>query len=91
MASLGLLVLRCDDLERTRAFYDALGLTFTPEQHGAGPRHFSAKLGSLVLELYPASAAHRPETGLRLGLSISGATAGQLVDPDGRIVELSQE
>jgi catechol 2,3-dioxygenase-like lactoylglutathione lyase family enzyme len=41
MATLDHVVLRCADLERSRAFYEALGLTVVPEQHGAGPAHFS--------------------------------------------------
>lgn len=39
MPSLSLLVLRAADVERTRGFYEALGLVFTREQHGSGPVH----------------------------------------------------
>jgi len=34
---LTLLVLYTSDLETSRAFYEALGLTFTAERHGTGP------------------------------------------------------
>ena len=52
-ASLSLLVLRPSRLEAMRSFYEALGLTFVEDKHGAGPVHYSAQLGSTVLEIYP--------------------------------------
>jgi hypothetical protein len=43
-------------------------LTLMPEQHGSGPRHYSARVGETVLEFYPdASGSTR---GLRLGLQV---------------------
>ena len=101
MASLELLVLRCENLERTRAYYEAAGLKFAQEQHGQGARHYSATLGTLVLELYPATPEQRPEVGLRLVFAVY--EPGEVerrwramgheghVDPDGRIVVLSPE
>lgn len=51
---LGVLVLRCSDLDAARRFYVAIGLELQVEQHGSGPRHFVSVLESgLVLELYP--------------------------------------
>ena len=50
VVELSLVVLRCADLERTRRFYEALGLTLMPEQHGSGPRHYSARLPLRRLE-----------------------------------------
>ena len=64
-----LLVLRCHDIERSRAFYEAIGLLLTAEQHGTGPRHYSARIGTAVLELYPYAGADT--RGLRLGLRVS--------------------
>ena len=103
VSGLTLVVLRCADLERSRSFYEALGLTLTPEQHGPGPRHYSARVGETVLELYPdASGSTR---GLRLGLRLVDLSAAlsRLVeigavprpgspvtidDPDGHRLEL---
>lgn len=52
--SINLLVLRVADIERSRAFYETLDLSFEAEQHSRGPAHYSARAGgSLVLELYP--------------------------------------
>lgn len=51
--SLSLLVLKTPRLDDLRRFYVALGLTLTEERHGSGPRHYSAQVGGVVLELYP--------------------------------------
>lgn len=70
--SLNLLVLRCEQLEDTRSFYEALGLVFEAHQHGKGPRHWGAQAGPVVIELYPASARH-PADATRVGLAVDGA------------------
>jgi catechol 2,3-dioxygenase-like lactoylglutathione lyase family enzyme len=62
-------VLRCADLERSRRFYEGLGLRLSPEQHGSGAKHYSCDVGGLILELYPLS--DKPTSGLRLGLVVS--------------------
>ena len=51
--SLNLLVLRCKDIEKSKAFYEKLSFSFVKEQHGKGPVHYATTIGSLVLELYP--------------------------------------
>ncbi|MFN7587764.1 MAG: VOC family protein [Planctomycetota bacterium] len=67
------LVLRCHDLDRSRAFYEALGMAFAREQHGRGPLHFAYHLGTVVLELYPATAdASGP---IRIGLRVTNVRA----------------
>lgn len=88
------LVLRCRNIEATRDFYTRLGLSFRQEQHGTGPIHYSARLGSLLLELYPTQ--QEPDN-TRLGFSFSPDQLQQcqltdtaiLLDPDGRKVEIS--
>jgi catechol 2,3-dioxygenase-like lactoylglutathione lyase family enzyme len=102
ITDVALLVLRCADLPASKAFYEALGLTFRLEKHGRGPEHWSCQIGSLVLELYPTSTA--PTSTERLGFHVvdvqaavtaAVAAGGRLegpalvVDPDGRKVELS--
>jgi hypothetical protein len=52
-------VLYASDVERSRQFYEELGLSLSEEQHGNGPRHYSCRLGSTVFELYPASSERR--------------------------------
>ncbi len=74
-AGLSLLVLRAQDIERTRQFYELLGLRFTREQHGSGPEHFAAVLaGDVVLEIYPSRRA-RAEEGVRLGIRVDDPEA----------------
>lgn len=61
MTYFSLVVLRCSDLELSRAFYTALGLAFHTERHGTGPVHYSCQLGDLVLELYPGKPGSAPD------------------------------
>ena len=66
---LNLLVLRCADIDRSRDFYTALGLTFIRERHGGGPPHYAATLGGAVLELYPRG--KRADVSVRLGIELT--------------------
>jgi hypothetical protein len=68
--ALHLIVLRCADVERSRAFYAAVGLDPTPERHGSGPPHYSCAMGAIVLELYP-QGSQPPTVGVRIGLSVA--------------------
>lgn len=54
---LGLLVLRTSQVEAVRAFYAALGVSFTEERHGEGPRHYTCRLGPLFTPSNPATEA----------------------------------
>jgi catechol 2,3-dioxygenase-like lactoylglutathione lyase family enzyme len=100
---LTLVVLRCADLARARAFYEALGLSLVRERHGGGPEHLSCALeGGAVLELYPAGG--KTTAGMRLGLAVAdveaalaaaravgGVVSGSVVtDPDGHRIELTR-
>ncbi len=72
MPTLSLLVVRTPDLERSRHFYEKLGLRFRAEVHGKGPKHYSANVGELVVELYPGTGDIEAGTtsDVRLGLRI---------------------
>lgn len=100
--SFNLLVLRCNDIHKTKHFYEQLGLTFKKEQHGKGPVHFSSLSLGFVLELYPSSPT-TPTDQTRLGFSFQstqalpdfivesfseGETVIILHDPDQRKVEI---
>jgi lactoylglutathione lyase len=50
---LNLLVLRCRDIEVSRAFYETFGLRFTKHTHGSGPEHYGHEDERGVIELYP--------------------------------------
>ncbi|MFN3650970.1 MAG: VOC family protein [Armatimonadota bacterium] len=68
---LTLLVLKTARLEELCYFYHAVGMELSTEQHGSGPRHYSVRLGELVLELYPLpSGAAAERSDLRLGFAV---------------------
>jgi len=69
---LNLVVIRCSNLHQSLRFYETLGVVFVPEQHGSGPHHYSARLGSTVLELYPTA---EPTTPVRLGIGVVDVSA----------------
>ena len=68
--ALNLIVLRSPDMPRAAEFYSRLGLHFTRHQHGSGPEHFAAELGSGVFELYPQSPDGPSTLGTRIGFSV---------------------
>ena len=63
-----LIVLRAADIDKSRAFYVAVGLSFVEEQHGNGPIHLACKTDTLVVEIYPG------EDAPQLDAKHSGAT-----------------
>jgi lactoylglutathione lyase len=67
--ALSLVVLQSGDIEAAKDFYTLLGLSFVEEQHGKGPRHFSAALGGLLLEIYPCQGSNPPAP-VRIGFRI---------------------
>src|SRR5262249_24702991 len=70
ISAMTLLVLRCGDLAAAKRFYEALGLSFRAEKHGAGPEHHSCRIGATGLELYPARMHARAAGRVRLGLRV---------------------
>ena len=65
MLTLNLLVLRCADIEKSRAFYELFGMTFVKHTHGKGPEHYAFENGEIVFELYAATCHTKDEmTGL---------------------------
>jgi predicted enzyme related to lactoylglutathione lyase len=73
-ATLNLVVLKVRDLARSKAFYEALGLTLVEEQHGKGPVHFSCSQNGLVFELYPTGDAEISPS-VRLGFAVENVDA----------------
>lgn len=68
--ALNLVVLRSPDLRRATEFYSRLGLQFTRHQHGGGPEHFAAEVGSSVFELYPLFPDGPSSLGTRIGFRV---------------------
>lgn len=77
MNALNLLVLRCRDLERSRAFYEQFGLCFAKHAHGAGPEHYAHEDDRGVLELYPAKSTADVVDQTGLGFAVSDLVAAQ--------------
>ena len=46
-------VIKTAELEKTRAFFETLGLTFVEEKHGKGPVHYACERNGVVFEIYP--------------------------------------
>ena len=70
-ASLKLLVLKTRQVERLRAFYQAIGIELAEEKHGDGPWHFAGQAGDAILEVYPLpSAAKTEDATIRLGFVV---------------------
>ena len=51
------MVLRTSQMEASLAFYRALGFVLVEEKHGTGPVHYSAQIGSSVMEIFPGEPA----------------------------------
>lgn len=62
------LVIKCNDIEESKIFYEAIGFELTKEKHGEGLEHYSFKLNDITIELYPTK--KRVEGNLILGLEI---------------------
>jgi len=70
MTQLNLVVIRAADVSASVSFYETLtGEPFTAEKHGTGPEHFSAKLGAVLLEIYPL--ADQSPSNVRLGFEVA--------------------
>lgn len=66
-----LLVIRTNDQKRLADFYGLLGITFHYHKHGNSPMHYSASIGSLVMEIYPLTKSQtEPDKNIRLGFGI---------------------
>ncbi|WP_336794232.1 VOC family protein [Gordonia malaquae] len=67
--AMNLVVVYAEDIERSRGFFEAIGLEFQEERHESGPEHYAATLaGGAVLELYPRG--RRTVSRVRLGFTV---------------------
>ena len=51
-------------MEKSRGFFEALGLRFEKHRHGNGPEHYAHEDARGVIELYPAQGDAVDQTGL---------------------------
>jgi catechol 2,3-dioxygenase-like lactoylglutathione lyase family enzyme len=70
--SLRLLVVKTRHLDRTRLFYEALGIHLVEERHGDGPVHYSGLVGVTTIEVYPwPEGGPVPDASVRLGFDVT--------------------
>jgi lactoylglutathione lyase len=68
---IALIVIRTGDLQGQVAFYNLLGIQFAYHNHGNGPFHYSAQIGTTVFEMYPlARNQAEADKNIRLGFTI---------------------
>ena len=73
---LRLLVIRTNQLEEVKAFYEQLGLTFETHQHTGGALHYAAQTGTTTFEIYPLLKSQtKADTSTRLGFTIDNFEA----------------
>ena len=71
MIRCNLLVIKTNQLETTRQFYQSIGIQFQKHQHGKGPVHYAAEMGSFVFEIYPlADQQALVDSSTRLGFEV---------------------
>jgi len=68
---ISLLVIRCQNIEVSKSFYQLLGLSFVKEKHGGSPMHYSCEHDGTVFELYPNKGEFSQDIS-RLGFKILG-------------------
>lgn len=76
--SINLLVLRCKNIEKSKEFYEMIGICFKQEQHRVGPVHYAAEFGGVVFELYPLLRDEMVDRS-RLGFSLATNDVSELL------------
>ena len=68
---LNLLVIRTGDPKRLADFYSLFNIAFSYHRHGNSPFHYGAKIGEVLLEIYPLSKNQQgADINLRTGFSV---------------------
>lgn len=86
-AALSLVVIRSPDIEKSEAFYSALGLIFSKHAHGTGPEHYASEAEGVTFEIYPQTEPASSTTATRIGFRVADVDAliPILVDRGGRV------
>ena len=69
--SIGLLVVRSDDMDRLAAFYTALGFTFEKHSHPPCGKHYATSGTDCVFEIYKRKSDQPKRTEMFFGLNVS--------------------
>ena len=65
---LNLVVIRVEDIEKSKAFYEAIGLNFERHRHGKGLPHLASTGTDITFEIYPAQGKNTAD--IRLGFLV---------------------
>ena len=89
--ALNLVVLRSEDIEASRSFYELLGIQFKRHKHGAGAEHYASESSSTVFEIYPV--VNLPSVGARVGFKVHSvdATIGLLTSRGYEILSVPKD
>ena len=87
---ISLLVIKTNQPEKQKTFYENFGLIFQKEKHGKGPEHFSTEIKEqdFVFEIYPLPKSQTiPDTTTRLGFRVDDLekTIQAIIDLGGKI------
>jgi predicted enzyme related to lactoylglutathione lyase len=90
---LNLVVIRSSDIEKSVAFYTALGIHFTKHAHGAGPEHYASEQPELTFEIYPQTDPALATTASRIGFKVANLDArlAALAQQGGRILSAAKD
>jgi predicted enzyme related to lactoylglutathione lyase len=74
-SALNLVVIRSSDIDKSAAFYSALGITFSKHSHGNGPEHYASEGDGVTFEIYPEADSAGATTATRLGFKVTDVDA----------------
>jgi len=67
--TLNLVLIRVEDIEWSKAFFELLVFRFSRHQHGNGSEHYACEFPTFVFEIYPR--LEKPSVGARIGFSVA--------------------
>ena len=91
--TLNLVVIRSPDIDKSAAFYSALGITFSKHSHGTGPEHYASEGDGVTFEIYPEADSAGATTATRLGFKVTDldALVPILVEKGGRVASPAKD
>ena len=92
-SALNLVVIRSPDIDKSAAFYSALGITFSKHSHGTGPEHYASEGDGVTFEIYPEADSAGATTATRLGFKVTDldALVPILVEKGGRVASPAKD
>ena len=72
---MNLIVIRAEDLDRAKEFYERIGLKFQRHAHDTGPEHLASEMSSFVFEIYPIVEGQPTTESTRIGFAVPDVDA----------------